>query len=315
MFQRLRVGPLVAIWYASSVCAVWSAKLLLGQLPCPATLCCTQFIVAVAGTRMMLPPAARTSLSGAAESNTVYLVAASYTLGFLVTNAAISIAAPSFVETIKATEPLSTVAMARVILGDRERWFTLMALVPIVVGVAMACSGGSAFSTAGMLLAFASNLAFSGRAVLTKSLKRDHPSVQVTRSDACLFYHVCRCGLGLLIPFALLLDARPLLASFTSGVPGGAVRAGILLALNGLAHALYNGVSFVVLAKVSITTHAVLNIVRRVLVIAIAASIFSTPISKFNWVGVSLAVLGVVAFAQSKAHGSMRTRPKGLLPV
>ena len=70
-----------------------------------------------------------------------------------------------------------------------------------------------------------------------------------------------------------------------------------------MAHALYNGVSFVVLAKVSTATHAVLNIVRRVLVIVVAAAVFATPISALNWAGVVLSVSGVIAFAQSKSRG------------
>jgi len=333
MLQKLRVAPLVAIWYSASVLAVWSAKRVLSELPCPATLCVVQFAVAVAGTRMVLPAAARRMLYGKAEVRVVRAIALAYTSGFLLTNAAIAIAAPSVIETLKAAEPLSTVAMAMLVLGEHERWQTLLALLPIVVGVAMACSGAIAFNTFGVVLAISSNLAFSGRAVLTKSLKRDHPSALVARSDACLFFHVSRCGLCLLIPCAFVLDARTLLASSTGstsseggagdgagdgvgGGAGGGARIGLLLVLNGMAHALYNGVSFVVLAKVSISTHAVLNIVRRVLVIAIAAALFATPISAFNWSGVALAVVGVVLFAASKTRGGViRTRPKNLLPV
>ena len=100
-------------------------------------------------------------------------------------------------------------------LGERERPATLLALLPIVAGVATACSGGGAFSATGGALALASNVAFSGRAVLaasldpphalvssvgqwigravlTKSLKRRHAGSPAARSDACLFYHVAR---------------------------------------------------------------------------------------------------------------------------
>ena len=49
-----------------------------------------------------------------------------YTLGFLLTNAAFEFAAPSFVESIKVGEPLSTVALAALYLGERERPLTLL---------------------------------------------------------------------------------------------------------------------------------------------------------------------------------------------
>ena len=311
MMVRLRIGPLVCVWYLASIIAVWTAKLVLRELPCPATLCAVQFAVAVVGSGMAVPPAACGLLHGKAEVGLVRKIALAYTLGFLLTNAAIAIAAPSFVETLKASEPLSTVAMASLMLGEHERWPTLVALLPIVIGVAMASSNGLVFSAAGMALALASNLAFSGRAVLTKLLKRDHPGAQVTKSDACLFFHVSRCGLCILVPCAIVLDAGAWLASGADPV-----RLGLLLLLNGMAHALYNGVSFAVLAKVSIATHAVLNIVRRVLVIAVAAAVFATPVSAFNGSGFVLSVLGVLAFAQSKSRGgALRTRPKNLLPV
>ena len=310
---RLRVGPLVCVWYVASIIAVWTAKLVLRELPCPATLCAVQFAVAVVGSGMAVPTAARGLLHGNAEVGLVRKIALAYTLGFLLTNAAIAIAAPSFVETLKASEPLSTVAMASLVLGEHERWPTLFALLPIVIGVAMASSNGLVFSAVGMALALASNLAFSGRAVLTKLLKRDHPGAQITKSDTCLFFHVSRCGLCILVPCALVLDAGAWLASGADPM-----RLGVLLLLNGMAHALYNGVSFTVLAKVSIATHAVLNIVRRVLVIAVAAAVFATPVSAFIGAGFALSVLGVLAFAQSKSRGggALRTRgPKNLLPV
>jgi len=279
--MKLRVGPLVATWYAASIAAIWTAKIVLQELACPATLAAVQFAVAAAGTRCLLPSSSRGPLSDV-ELRAVRGVSLTYTLGFLLTNAAIAAAAPSFVETVKAAEPLTTVALAGLVLGERERPATLLALLPIVAGVATACSGGGAFSATGGALALASNVAFSGRAVLTKSLKRRHAGSPAARSDACLFYHVARGGLLVLLPTALILEARPLLASAAGGSAAGAARVACLFAANGAAHALYNGVSFAVLARVSIATHAVLNILRRVLVIGAAAAVFATPLSAAN---------------------------------
>lgn len=313
---RLRVGPLVVLWYATSIAAVATCKGVLGEAPCPAMLCAAQFSVAVIGTRILAPMQALGSLQGKAEASLVRCISLCYTLGFILTNAAISIAAPSFVETFKAAEPISTVAMAAVVLGERESGLALAALLPLVIGVAMASSSSATFSTTGMLLALASNVSFSARAVLTKSLKRDHASALVAGSDVALFYHVSRFGLCLLIPVALCMDSGALLEACSGRSGSSIARLILMLLLNGLSHSTYNGVSFLVLAKVSITTHAVLNIIRRVLVIAAAALIFATPVSAFNWVGVALAVLGIGAFARSKgaserAGAAMITDPSG----
>ena len=47
--MKLRVGPLVATWYAASIAAIWTAKIVLQELACPATLAAVQFAVAAAG--------------------------------------------------------------------------------------------------------------------------------------------------------------------------------------------------------------------------------------------------------------------------
>ena len=233
------------------------------------------------------------------EKLTVAAIGVTYALGFLFTNTAIAIAAPSFVETVKSAEPLSTVGLAAIALGEREGPLALLSLFPLVVGVAMASNSPSSFSALGLILALASNIAFSGRAVLTKALKRAHPTARASGSDACLFYHVSRFGLCLLLPVALLLDARPLAGTLVEGAANGAPL-GLLLIANGSAHALYNGVSFMVLNRVSVATHAVLNIMRRVCVIAFAAAIFGTPLSLLNWIGIGLAALAVSVFGYSK---------------
>lgn len=303
---------LVAAWYAASVGAVLTCKLALDGTGAPATLCCLQLCMACLMCRRQLGGAA--VAVGAGERALVRGIAASYALGFLLTNAAIAIAAPSFVETFKAAEPLSTVLLAAAFLGERERAATLLALLPIVLGVALASSGSAAYSRSGMLAACASNVAFSSRSVLTKRLKASHPSSAVASSDAALFYHVSRLGLALLLPCALWLDARRLLSALAARPAPRSATLVLLLLANAACHATYNGVSFMVLSRVSVASHAVVNICRRVVCIAAAAAAFATPVSALNWLGVGIAVAGAAAFARSKgAAGSAPGRP--LLPM
>lgn len=72
------------------------------------------------------------------------------------------------------------------------------------------------------------------------------------------------------------------------------------LALNGAAYTAYNLASFCVLSRVSTTTHSVLNVFRRVVVIAVTAVYFEAHLSPTNMAGVAVAVAGVVGFAFSK---------------
>jgi solute carrier family 35 protein E1 len=307
MSQHASLLALVLVWYGASIIAVASAKAILITAACPASLCAVQFAMATLGARHLYSRGSKSTSEQRLRLERpeywhVSAIAASYAFGFLLTNSAISLAAPSFVETVKAAEPLTTVALAALALGEREKPVTLAALLPVVIGVAMASSSPSSFSGTGLGLALASNVAFSGRAVLTKTLKRLHPVARASSSDACLFYHVSRFGLCAMVPVAVLLDASGLLTKLVGGDSAGA-RLGLLLLTNGAAHALYNGVSFMVLNRVSVATHAVLNIVRRVGVIAFAAAAFGTHVSLFNWIGVAMATMGVAAFGFSKQTG------------
>ena len=354
---RLALAPLAALWFGASVIAIASAKTVLLAAPCPSFLCAVQFAVAAIGVRQVQPRVAALP-SGAPEFNLVFGLAASYTLGFLLTNAAFDVAAPSFVETFKAAEPLSTVGLAICFLGERERTATYVSLIPIVIGVAIASSSKVTFSVLGMALALLSNVSFSARAVLTKALKKQFPESPASASDAQLFYMVSRVGVLMLLPFALIFDARTLwvvlveqpadggdggaLQTATAAVSGNAssdllmggglggppspidgsssnstgsnrmspLRLLCWLLVNGVAHATYNGVSFAVLSRVSVASHAVLNMVRRIVCIAAAAAFFGTQISYYNWGGVALAAAGVWGFAKSKE----RVRP-ALLPL
>ena len=76
---------------------------------------------------------------------------------------------------------------------------------------------------------------------------------------------------------------------------------------NSFAHASYNQLSFHVLSRVTTSSHAVLNISRRLCLIIITVAFFRTPMDLYNWVGVALAVGGVMGFAREKG----RRQPRG----
>ena len=112
MRRRLRLVPLVASWYCLSVVAVATAKAVLDETAAPASLCAVQLFTAVCLSRLALAVRARRRARLAESPPAVVRgIAASYALGFLLTNAAFALAAAAFVETFKAAEPLSTVLL------------------------------------------------------------------------------------------------------------------------------------------------------------------------------------------------------------
>ena len=312
---------LIGFWYASSCVAITTSKMSMNYARVPFVLCATQFGSATALTRFALAASRTAPALKRAEFSAVAAVAAAYAGGFALTNVAFSMASAPFVETVKAAEPVSTAALAAAWLGEREPSRAYAALVAIVVGVALATAtgartaSGDAFYSAATAVVLACNVGFSLRAVLTRALKRDHAAAAAAHSPVVLFHHVSRLGLPGAVALAALRDRTALLAALA---PGGD-RAGLAaaLAVNGCAYAAYNLASFAVLGRVSATTHAVLNVFRRVAVIAATTVVFGVRVRASNVGGIALAVAGISAYAAAKragpgaAPGSPRRSPQG----
>ena len=210
----IHVAGLTSLWYLTAIVALVSAKLSVSSLLAPLVLCASQFTTATVLTAVLLrmhgspppkvPPSAAlrrlSTLSARAhpvqappprEAATVLRrLAAAYSLGFVFTNAALAHAPAPYVETVKSAEPISTVLLAAVLLGERESAASYCALLPVCIGVGMASLSGGAGGGAGggggggggggwdaglaFVLCLCANLGFSTRAVLAKRLRQVH---------------------------------------------------------------------------------------------------------------------------------------------
>jgi len=113
-------------------------------------------------------------------------------------------------------------------------------------------------------------------------------------------------GLLVLLPFAIFSEGGQLFTALTS--PGfDAVRFLSIMFLNGTMYTAYNQFSFMVLSRVSTATHAVLNVCRRVCVIAATTMFFATPLSVMNMVGILVAVAGMFCFTHAKSAAAKKT--------
>lgn len=110
-----------------------------------------------------------------------------------------------------------------------------------------------------------SNVFFSGRAVLSKVLLRSHPDCT---NDISLFTHISLIGICIVTPFMFIFDVLPNWSSSGEVTDGaGDQKASfstliLIYLVNGIAYTTYNLMSFMVLMRVNIATHAVLNVFR-----------------------------------------------------
>lgn len=268
-------------------------------------LCSTQFLTATIATRIFIFTAKKSPTTKLGdEASTVVQIATVYSLGFLLTNIALSVAAASLVETLKASEPVSTALLAAIFIGERYKLLTYISLVPIVAGVILSTAKKedfSSFSVVGLVVV-ASNFCFSMRSILVKKLRMTYPSSAASTSNVVLFYHISKIGFPLFLVAAIArgdLDcqrsAKSCLLFWWSDTRGA-----LFFLANGLAYSAYNTFSFLVLDRVATTTHAIFNVFRRVFNIAAAIIYFRTPIDTTGTFGIFTAVAGVCVYARSK---------------
>lgn len=292
---------LVILWYSSSILAITTSKMTMQAAPVPLVLCSAQFAIAaiISGAVLTLGETG-TKMSNGQEGSMLAGISITYTLGVFFTNFVFSLAHASFVETVKSSEPISTVVLAYIMLGELETTTVYAALIPLVVGVGMASTGEAGGTIAAFCATMGSNFGFSARAVLAKQLKHEHPSSPSASSDVSLFFHISWIGLIPLLPLAIFSEGATLKQALASSDFNG-VRFLCVLVFNGVMYTAYNQFSFMVLSRVTTATHAVLNVCRRVSVISFTTMVFGTPLNAINAVGIVIAVIGMSIFTYAKS--------------
>ena len=291
------LGGAVLLWWAASLLAVASTKrILTASVPFHA-LSATQFLASTASAKVTAKIRQTPTQLTEHEERQVRKIALIYAAGFLCTNYAFSLANAPLVETIKAAEPLTTVLFAALFLGDRETPQGYLGLGMVIIGVILASTTTIEFDTTILLATLLSNTAFSCRTLHTKILR-----LSSVTSDVTLFYHASKLSFffALFISISVCAyDDRQWTQPFLANA--------ILLVINGCAFSTYNLMSFVVLSQVESSTHAMLNVFRRAIVIILTALLFSIPLSESAVRGVSLATLGMCVFARAgRREGARR---------
>ena len=191
---------------------------------------------------------------------------------------------------------------------------TYFSLVPICLGVGISCIDGSSsrvgetFNFLGFLNASISNLCFSSRAVISKQLFAYCKGYNYQIDETELFSSISRIGLIILVPTAILVEFYDIYALFHQSNWITFFYIIRLFILNGIAYSTYNLVSFLVLSRTDLITHAVLNVFRRVFIIMFTSWFFKVEITYLNGIGVGVAVLGVLLFAFSKQSWPSRKK-------
>jgi drug/metabolite transporter (DMT)-like permease len=270
-----------------------------------------------------------------------------FSFGFLATNFGFSGSSASFVETIKAAEPITSASVA-VLWGieslSRSETASLGVIVAGVLlstlgnsagshnsSTTVAEDGSSAAATTNFaesvqvcLIVMAANLCFSFRGLYQKIFRASSEGSTQVVDDINLQFRMQQIGACLLVIPVILFESSTILQLLwnSSKAYGGMIPIGVMwqyiaLALvNGCAFASYNLASTFILSRISVVHHAALNCLRRIFAIIVTSVVFAVPITFMGAFGIIVSVVGFLSFTHYKIQRQRQPKPlSSLLPV
>jgi len=266
-----------------------------------------------------------------------------FALGFLTTNLAFGAAAPTYVETLKAAEPISSAVFAVLWGIERLTLLEVVGLLGIVGGVLLSTNGSNhaasmSLDSVGSLttataIVMASNLCFSLRGLYQKLFRKaaaaDTAVAASTSSavsssgrshlkldDLNLQFRMQQTGVALLIVPTLVWHGEGLFLHATGAASHlttpefmDLLKRYLLWSVgNGLAFSSYNLASTYLLTRISVVHHAALNCTRRIFAIVCTGLLFRIPISVESTVGIGISFCSFLVFTWAKSKKNNRAK-------
>ncbi|KAK5172573.1 uncharacterized protein LTR77_002693 [Saxophila tyrrhenica] len=344
---------LCGIWFTSSIMSNTSSKAILTALPKPVTLTVMQFALVSfwcvflswlakhnASVRNSLPVLKNGIRKPSWDIIVITLPLTAFQIGGHILNSdAMSRIPVSLVHTIKGLSPLMTVVAYRVFFDTNYSTPTYLSLVPLTLGVVMACSASFKGNFLGLTYAFGSAILFVTQNIVSKKLfneaaKAEADGMPVGRRKPDKLNLLCySSGLALLVTFPIwvwsegqdlvrdyLHDGSIDLRDRPDALDHG--RLALEFLFNGTFHFGQSLVAFVLLGMVSPVTYSVASLIKRVAVIIFAIVWFGNPMTKIQGFGFALTFLGLYLYDRTSdaAKADKRARQhmessQPLLPV
>lgn len=236
----------------------------------------------------------------------------------------------SLVHTIKGLSPLMTVFAYRFFFGISYSIPTYLSLIPLTLGVILACSADFNANFMGLVMAFASAIVFVTQNIVSKQIFNDAasaekeglPPTKFTKPDK-LNLLCYSSGLAFLItlPIWLWSEGFTLIGDFLhdasielSEKPGAFDHGRLLLEFlfNGTFHFGQNIVAFVLLSMVSPVTYSVASLIKRVFVIVFAVVWFKKPLTQTQAFGFVLTFIGLYLYDRTSDAAKADKRARAL---
>ena len=333
---------LCLIWYLSSALTNTSSKSILNVFPKPITLTIIQFAL-VSGWCLFfaflarLFPCLQTTIPALKNGirypsweviRTTMPLALFQIGGHILSSTATEKIPVSLVHTIKGLSPLFTVLAYRFVFHIHYPTATYFSLIPLTLGVILACSFEFSGNLFGILCAFGGALVFVTQNIFSKKLfneaaraEADGPGMAQAQRKLDKLNLLCYCsGLAFVLTFPIWLwtDALPLysaplsLTPYTtpSLSPTSSVYLPLEFFFNGIFHFAQNMLAFVLLSLVSPVTYSVASLIKRVFVIVVAIVWFGNRTTSLQAAGIALTFLGLYLYDRTSDSAKANRRAK-----
>jgi solute carrier family 35 protein E1 len=224
----------------------------------------------------------------------------------------------------QALSPLFTVLAYAVLFSVSYSPSTYISLLPLTLGVMLACSSDmSASNVFGLICAFGSTLIFVSQNIFFKKvMPTNAEATQHGKLDKInLLYFSSGLAFVLMIPVWLYSDFWSLWSYTNSSTKSDSALV-VYFFLNGTVHFAQNLLAFAILSSTSPVTYSIASLVKRIAVICLAIIWFNQAVHALQGVGIGLTAVGLWMYNNSKRDvekGEKRMRQveasrEGVLP-
>ncbi|KAL9585898.1 MAG: hypothetical protein Q9212_001255 [Teloschistes hypoglaucus] len=340
----IRLIVLCLIWYMSSALTNTSSKTILNAFPQPVTLtviqfaCVSSWCITLAVLGRVFHPLQRAIpvLKHGIRYPTRDVIRTTLPLamfqigGHILSSTATQKIPVSLVHTIKGLSPLFTVLAYRSVFNIRYATATYLSLIPLTLGVILACSVEFSGNIFGILCAFGGAIIFVTQNIFSKKLFNEAARVEAEGPLPTALQNrqpqkldklnlLCYCsGLAFLLtcPIWLWTEGFPILSSpiLLTPFPEEPAHATTNLPLefffNGIFHFGQNILAFVLLSMVSPVTYSVASLIKRVFVIVVAIVWFGSETTRVQAVGIALTFLGLYLYDRTSDAAKVDRKAK-----
>ncbi|ODN95696.1 solute carrier family 35, member E1 [Cryptococcus wingfieldii CBS 7118] len=309
----IRFISLCFLWYACSAISNNTGKVILNRFKYPVTLTLVQFffvaLCCAICSHKTIGWAGRLRRPTKAIMRGTLPLAVFQVGGHIFGSMAISRVPVSTVHTIKALSPLFTVMAYSLLFGVSYSPSTYLSLLPLTLGVMLACSFDISFSNfLGLICALGSTLVFVSQNIFFKKIMPTSSSGASESGGASakldkinLLYFSSGMAFILMFPLWVYSDARSLFNLWSApAVQKNETSVLVYFFFNGTVHFAQSIIAFALLSSTSPVTYSIASLVKRIAVICLAIIWFKQPVHSVQAMGIIMTGIGLWMYNSAK---------------